>query len=59
MRDLTGERVGTALRALAQDLVAERRRVAELERENRQLRHELEQLRRAAAQREIEAALSR
>lgn len=58
VREITGERLGSALRQLAEDLVAERRRVAELERENRQLKQELEQLRRSAAQRAIEAALS-
>jgi hypothetical protein len=40
------EQVGTALRRLAQDLIAERRRVAVLERENRELRAELERLER-------------
>lgn len=39
------ERIGSALRRLAEDLVAERRRVALLERENRVLRTELEKLR--------------
>jgi regulator of replication initiation timing len=58
VREITGERIGTALCQLAEDLVAERRRVAQLERENRELRLELERLRRAVAQREIEAALS-
>lgn len=58
VREITGQRIGSALRQLAEDLVAERRRVAELERENRELRQELEQLRRSAAQRAIEAALS-
>ncbi len=58
VREITGERIGSALRQLAEDLVAERRRVAQLERENRELRLELEQLRRAVAQRAIETALS-
>ena len=34
-------RIGTALRRMAEDLVAARRRVAELERENRRLRARL------------------
>ena len=35
-------RIGTALRRMAEDLVAARRRVADLERQNRQLRARLE-----------------
>lgn len=35
-------RIGSALRRMAEDLVAARRRVADLERENRQLRAWLE-----------------
>ena len=58
VREIAGERIGTALRKLAEDLVAERRRVVQLERENRELRQELEQLRRSVAEREVEAALS-
>ena len=58
MREISGDRLGTALRALAQDLVSERRRVAQLERENRELRRELEQLRDSVADREIEPVLS-
>jgi regulator of replication initiation timing len=58
MREISGERLGTALRTLAQDLVSERRRVTQLERENRELRRELEQLRHSVADREIEAVLS-
>ncbi|HUO70047.1 MAG TPA: hypothetical protein VMU39_04660 [Solirubrobacteraceae bacterium] len=38
------ERIGSALHALASDLVTERRRVVALERENRRLRTELEAL---------------
>jgi cell division protein FtsB len=45
------ERIGSALHALASDLVTERRRVARLERENRQLRSEIERL-----ERELETA---
>ena len=41
----TSTRIGTALRRMAEDLVAERRRIAELERENRELRSQLETLR--------------
>ena len=59
MREISGERLGTALRALAEDLVTERRRVTQLERENRELKKELEQLRRTAAERNVEAILSR
>jgi hypothetical protein len=43
--DLGPERIGSALRRLAEDLVSERRRVALLERENRRLKTELEKLR--------------
>jgi hypothetical protein len=39
------ERIGTALRALTAELVAEKQRVAVLRRENRELRAELEALR--------------
>jgi hypothetical protein len=46
------EQVGTALRRLAQDLIAERRRAAALERENRELRAKLERLERAMHERE-------
>ena len=46
------EQVGTALRRLAQDLMAERRRAAALERENQELRAELERLQRAIGERE-------
>ncbi len=41
------ERVGRALRKMAEDLVAERRRVVRLERENRELRTQLEDLQRS------------
>lgn len=39
------ERLGSALQGLARELVAERQRVAVLERENKRLRAELETLR--------------
>jgi hypothetical protein len=58
MREISGERLGTALRTLAQDLVSERRRVTQLERENRDLRRELAQLRHSVADRDAEAVLS-
>jgi hypothetical protein len=45
------EQVGTALRRLAQDLIAERRRAAALECENRELRAQLERLERALRER--------
>jgi regulator of replication initiation timing len=40
------DRIGSALRALAADLVAEKQRVAALRRENSQLKAELDALRR-------------
>ncbi|HEY2320410.1 MAG TPA: hypothetical protein VGH67_19035 [Solirubrobacteraceae bacterium] len=46
MDDVTRQRVGSALRRMGEDLVAERRRVMLLTRENQQLREELERLRR-------------
>jgi len=58
VRELKGERIGIALRQLAEDLVSERRRVALLERQNHELRQELEELRRSPAEEEVEAALS-
>jgi len=48
VKEVSSEQIGTALRRLAADLVAERRRVALLERENRELRAQLEELRRPA-----------
>jgi hypothetical protein len=47
--EATLQRVGSALRRMGEDLVAERRRVMILTRENEQLRAQLEELRRAAA----------
>jgi hypothetical protein len=47
MTDYDGrERIGSALRALSAELVAEKRRVAALRRENRELRAQLDALRR-------------
>jgi len=43
------ERVGRALRKMAEDLVTERRRVVVLQRENRELRAQLEELQRVVA----------
>ena len=43
------ERVARALRKMAEDLVTERRRVVVLQRENRELRAQLEELQRAVA----------
>ena len=48
VNDVSSEQIGTALRRLAADVVAERRRVALLERENRELRAQLEALQRPA-----------
>lgn len=46
VNDVAHERVGSALRRMAEDLVSERRRVRVLQRENRELRMQLEALRR-------------
>ena len=43
--EVTGQRVGSALRRMGEDLVAERRQVMLLTRENRRLRDEVERLR--------------
>jgi hypothetical protein len=48
VNDVSSEQIGTALRRLAADVVAERRHVALLERENRELRAQLEALQRPA-----------
>jgi hypothetical protein len=55
--ELTANRVGHALRKMAEDLVAERRRAALLTRENRELRTQLESLQRSVQeqQRRFEA----
>jgi hypothetical protein len=47
VNELSRQRVGSALRRMGEDLVAERRRVILLTRENQQLREELERLRRS------------
>jgi hypothetical protein len=53
VKEVAPERVGRALRQMAEDLVTERRRVALLKRENRELRSQLEELQRlVAAERE-------
>ena len=49
MKQVEPERVGRALRQMAEDLVTERRRVVLLQRENRQLRAQLEELQRRLA----------
>jgi cell division protein FtsB len=50
MEHISGEQLGSALRRLAADLVEERRRVAQLERENEALRGRIEALERARAE---------
>jgi hypothetical protein len=57
VKEVSSEQIGTALRRLAADLVAERRRVAVLQRENRELRAQIEDLRRAAGEPEQPAYL--
>jgi hypothetical protein len=47
--EATLQRVGSALRRMGEDLVAERRRVMILTRENQALREQLEELQRAVA----------
>ncbi len=49
MNEVGPERVARALRKMAEDLVTERRRVVVLERENRKLRAQLEELQRLVA----------
>lgn len=46
MNEVGPERVARALRKMAEDLVTERRRVVVLQRENRELRAQLEELQR-------------
>lgn len=54
------EQVGRALRKMAEDLVTERRRVVGLQRENRELRAQLEELKRlVAAEREPASGATR
>jgi hypothetical protein len=53
VKEVGPERVARALRKMAEDLVTERRRVVVLQRENRELRAQLEELQRlVAAERE-------
>ena len=58
MKQVEPERVGRALRQMAEDLVTERRRVVLLQRENRQLKTELEELRRVAAEHGVDTSVS-
>ncbi|HYB30554.1 MAG TPA: hypothetical protein VEF89_28400 [Solirubrobacteraceae bacterium] len=44
---MSGDQLGTALRRLAEELVTERRRVVALERENRELRAQIEAVEKA------------
>jgi hypothetical protein len=46
MHEVTRDRVGTSLRRMAENLVSARRRVALLERENHELKKQLEALQR-------------
>jgi hypothetical protein len=57
MKQVEPERVGRALRQMAEDLVTERRRVVLLQRENRQLKTELEELRRVVAARDVDTSV--
>ncbi|HTX64001.1 MAG TPA: hypothetical protein VMD28_10195 [Acidimicrobiales bacterium] len=60
MNEVGPERVGRALRKMAEDLVTERRRVALLQRENRELRAQLEELQRVVgAEREPASGATR
>ncbi len=52
VKEVGPERVARALRKMAEDLVSERRRVVALERENRELRGQLEELQRLIGERE-------
>ena len=49
MKQVEPERVGRALRQMAEDLVTERRRVVLLRRENRELKAQVEELQRLLA----------
>ena len=51
VKEVGPERVARALRKMAEDLVSERRRVVALERENRELRGQLEELQRLIGER--------
>lgn len=55
MEDVRTDRLGTALRRLAEDLIDERRTVALLRRENRELRERLERLQQREAKHESTA----
>jgi hypothetical protein len=55
--EVTRQRVGSALRRMGEDLVAERRQVLLLTRENQQLREEVERLRVALAARQAGRAV--
>ncbi len=57
MKQVEPERVGRALRQMAEDLVTERRRVVLLQRENRQLKTELEELRRVVAAQDVDTSV--
>jgi len=57
MKQVEPERVGRALRQMAEDLVTERRRVVLLQRENRQLKTELEELRRVVAEHGVDTSV--
>jgi regulator of replication initiation timing len=57
MKQVEFERVGRALRQMAEDLVTERRRVVLLQRENRQLKTELEELRRVVAAQDVDTSV--
>ena len=60
MNEVGPERVARALRKMAEDLVTERRRVVVLQRENRELRAQLEELQRlVAAEREPASGATR
>ena len=50
MKHISGEQLGSALRALAADLVEERRHVSRLQRENQALREQIDALQRALAE---------
>jgi hypothetical protein len=50
VKEVRSDRIGFALRQLAEDVVHERRRVAALERENRELKAQLDALQRSVAE---------
>ncbi len=57
VKEVGPDSVGRALRRMAEDLVAERRRVVLLQRENRELRMQLEELQRAIEARSSDSSL--